>query len=80
MFLFLCLFVSPWAVVLLEEELYFSAMSRLVKLTVFEHRPTTVTYLAELVAWPLAGFWLWPASSLSTIMQVQFSCLGEKST
>lgn len=72
MFLFLRLFGSPWTVVFLEEELYFSAMSRLVKFTAFEHRPTTATHLAELVAWPLAWFWLWPANSLSSIMWVQF--------
>lgn len=47
MFLFLCLFGSPWAVVFLEEVLYSSAMSRLVKLIVSEHRPTTATHLAS---------------------------------
>ena len=72
MFLFLCLFGSPWAVVFLEEELYSSAMSRVVRLTVSEHRPTTVTHLAELVSWPLAWFWLRPANSLPSITWAQF--------
>lgn len=72
MFLFLCLFANSWAVVFLEEKLYFSAMSRLVKLIVSDHRPTTVTHLAELVAWPLAWFWLRPANSLPSIIRAQF--------
>lgn len=72
MFLFRCPFGSSWAVVFLEEELYSSAMSRLVKLIVSEHRPTTVTHLAELVAWSLVWFWLRPGNSLPSISQVQF--------
>lgn len=42
-------------------------MSRLVKLTVSEHRPTPVTHPAELIEWPLAWFWLRPANSLPAL-------------
>lgn len=70
MFLLLCLSGSPLAVVFLEEELYSSAISRLVKLIVSEHR---LTHLAELVARPLVWFWLRPANSLPSNTWAQSS-------